>query len=166
MATVASVYNIERFIRDPNDFRNELASIKIVEEVARPKPIGKRVWASVEKDQEIVVEEMFDEALRRDEKQEKTWVVLVDGAPQAIHLIEKEAKTRGISITIVCDIIHVIEYLWKAAWCFFKKGDREAESWVNERFIAILEGKATTVAAGIFGAQRRSVNCQNQVEKQ
>ena len=149
MATVASVYNIERFVRDPSDFRNELASIKVVEEVVRPRPIAKRVWASVEKDQAVVMKEMFDEAQLRDEKRKKTWVVLVDGAPQAIHLIEEEAKSRGVSITIICDIIHVIEYLWKAAWCFFKKGDREAEVLVNERFIGILEGKATTVAAGI-----------------
>ena len=150
MATVASVYNIDRFVRSADDFRNELASIKVVvKEVERPKPIGKRVWASVEKDSEEVVKEMFDEALRRDEKREKTWVVLVDGAPQPIHLIEKEAKLRGISITIVCDIIHVIEYLWKAAWCFFEKGNREAEAWVSERFIAILEGKSAQVAAGI-----------------
>ena len=30
MATVASVYNIDRFVRSPEDFRNELASIKII----------------------------------------------------------------------------------------------------------------------------------------
>ncbi len=33
MATVASVYNIDRFIRNPEDFKNELASIKMVKEV-------------------------------------------------------------------------------------------------------------------------------------
>lgn len=149
MATVASVYNIERFIRSPDDFKNELSSIKIVDEVKRPKPIAKRVWASVEKSPEEVVKEMFSEGLRRDSEKKKTWVVLVDGAPSQISLIESEAKSHEIPIVVVCDIIHVIEYLWKAAWAFFKKGDREAESWVNERFIAILEGKSSNVAAGI-----------------
>ena len=149
MATVASVYNIERFIRSPDDFKNELATLKVVDEIKRPKPIAKRVWASVEKSSETVVKEMFEEGLRRDPENKKTWVVLVDGAPSQISLIEAEAKTRKIPIIIVCDIIHVIEYLWKAAWSFFKKGDREAENWVNERFIAILEGKASHVAAGI-----------------
>jgi hypothetical protein len=149
MATVASVYNIDRFVRDPNDFKNELASLKAVEDIPRPRPIAKRVWASVEKDSEQVVKEMFEEAKRRDGNQDKIWVALVDGAPHQISLIEAEAKSRGISITIVCDIIHVIEYLWKAAWCFFEKGNRDAEKWVNERFIQILEGKACQVAAGI-----------------
>jgi hypothetical protein len=149
MATVASVYNINGFVRSPEDFKKELASIKSVDEKPRPKPIAKRVWASVEKPAEEVVKGIFEEALRRDPKNEKTWVVLVDGAPSQIRLIESEAKSRGISITIVCDIIHVVEYLWKAAWAFFEKSERKAEEWVNERFIKILEGKSSEVAAGI-----------------
>lgn len=150
MATVASVYNIDPFIRSPEDFKNELASIKPVEDTTlRPKPIAKRVWASVEKSPEEVIQELFDEALHRDPLIEKTWVVLVDGAPSQIHRIEVEAKSRGINITIICDIIHVIEYLWKAAWAFFDKGDKKAEAWVNERFIKILEGHSSHVASGI-----------------
>lgn len=150
MATVASVYGIEPFFRKPDDFRKELASIKVVEEIPRPRPLAKRVWASVEKTQEEVVQEIFDEGVRRDPKLQKTWVALVDGDPRQIDRIESEAKARGISVTVVCDIIHVIEYLWKAAWSLFKKTDRKtAEKWVNERFIAILEGKSSTVAAGI-----------------
>lgn len=149
MATVASVYNIEPFIRTASDFKNELSSVKAVEEIERPKPIAKRVWASIEKSQEKVISEMFDEALRRDPEKNKTWVVLVDGAPAQINLIKHEAKSRGIKITIACDIIHVVEYLWKAAWAFFETGDRKAEAWVNERFISILEGKSSSVAAGI-----------------
>jgi hypothetical protein len=27
------------------------------------------------------------------------------------------------AVRIVCDFIHVLEYLWKAAWCFYEKGD-------------------------------------------
>lgn len=149
MATVASVYSVNRFVRSAEDFKKELASIKVVDEKTRPKPMAKRVWASVEKSPEAVAKGMFEEALRRDPKKKKTWVALVDGAPSQISRIESEAKAHGISITIVCDIIHVVEYLWKAAWAFFEKGDRTAEGWVNERFIKILEGKSSDVAAGI-----------------
>lgn len=157
MATVASVYNIERFVRTPNDFKEELSSIKLVKENPRPKPCAKRVWASVEKSPEEIIGEIFDEASRRDPDKKMQWIVLVDGAPCQIKLIEAEAKRREIFITMVCDIIHVIEYLWKAAWVFFKKGDRAAEEWVNERFISILEGKACHVAAGI----RRTATMRN-----
>ncbi len=149
MATVASVYNIEPWERSPADFQRELSGEDQAERTPRPKPLAKRVWASVEKEPEQIVKEMFAEALRRDPNKKKAWVVLVDGALKQISLIEEEAKRLGANVTIVCDIIHVIEYLWKAAWVFFAKGNPEAEAWVNERFIKILEGRASNVAAGI-----------------
>ena len=121
----------------------------VPEKVKKPKPIAKRVWASIKKPPEEVIQEMFAEGLRRDLDKQQTWVALVDGCPRQIERIKSQAKAQDISITIVCDIIHVIEYLWKAAWCFFETGDRAAEEWVNERFIAILEGKSSLVAGGI-----------------
>ena len=42
-----------------------------------------------------------------------------------------------------------MEYLWGAAWCFFTEGDPPAEAWVRDRTMAVLEGNATAVAAGI-----------------
>ena len=50
---------------------------------------------------------------------------------------------------IVCDFIHVLEYLWKAARSFFKAGDPDAEEWVADRALQILAGKTRAVAAGI-----------------
>ena len=57
--------------------------------------------------------------------------------------------TRGVDVTIVVDLVHVLEYLWAAAWCFFPEGDPAAEGWVRDRAIAVLDGKASTVAAAI-----------------
>ncbi len=149
MATVASVYSINQFVRSPEDFKNDLSYEKALEAFPRPKPLAKRVWASVEKSQEEVIAEMFEEGLRRDAIKEKTWVALVDGATSQIKRIKAQAKSRGLSVTIICDIIHVVEYLWKAAWVFFDKGDRKAEAWVDVRFMEILKGKSSHVAAGI-----------------
>jgi len=42
-----------------------------------------------------------------------------------------------------------MEYLWGAVWCFFAEGDAAAETWVRAKTLAILEGKARDVAAGI-----------------
>ncbi len=47
--------------------------------VVRPRPEHKRVWASVEKDAEEVIGDLFEEALRRDPEHRKRWVALVDG---------------------------------------------------------------------------------------
>lgn len=43
----------------------------------------------------------------------------------------------------------MLEYLWGAAWCFFTEADPAAEDWVHDRALAVLQGKATEVAAGI-----------------
>jgi len=43
----------------------------------------------------------------------------------------------------------VLEYLWKAAWSFFDKGEPAAEEWVAGQARKILHGKARQVAAGI-----------------
>ena len=51
-------------------------------------------------------------------------------------------------MTIVIDFIHVLEYLWKAAWCFHTEGDPAAEDWVRDQ-ARRPAGKASTVAAAI-----------------
>src|SRR6266581_3345345 len=57
--------------------------------------------------------------------------------------------TDDIPAVITGDFVHVLEYLWKAAWSFFETGDPGAEEWVADQAIKILEGKARQVAAGI-----------------
>ena len=47
------------------------------------------------------------------------------------------------------DFVHVLEYLWKAAWTFFYSGDRDAEAWVADRARTILTGRAVDAAATI-----------------
>jgi hypothetical protein len=42
----------------------------------------------------------------------------------------------------IVDIIHVIEYLWKAGRAFHPKSGPELEKWVQYRLLKILEGKA------------------------
>ena len=58
-------------------------------------------------------------------------------------------------MTIVCDVVHVLEYIWGAAWSFYREGDAEAEAWVKQRALGVLEGGASTVAAAI----RRKATC-------
>ena len=45
--------------------------------------------------------------------------------------------------------MHVIEYLWKAAWSFHKEGDPAAEAWVRRHASTVLDGGAKRVAATI-----------------
>ena len=148
MAQVASVYTIAPLVRTPEQIMTS-AQGRLAAAGERPRPEAKRVWASVEKEPAQVIREMFEEAERRDPKRRKRWVVLVDGNRTQRKLVQAEAARRGVEVEVVLDIVHVIEYVWGAAWCLFEKGDREAEAWVGERVVEILRGRARQVAAGI-----------------
>jgi hypothetical protein len=103
-----------------------------------------------------VIHSAFEEATRRDPQHQREWVVLVDGSLQQLEAMKAAAKKNKVSLTIVLDFIHVLEYLWKAAHCFFTPGDKEAEPWVMQRALRLLQGKVSNVAAGI----RRSATLQ------
>ena len=59
------------------------------------------------------------------------------------------AKKHNLNLTIVLDIIHVIEYLWKAAFVFYSQTSTQAEAWESKRLQLILEGKSSSVAPGM-----------------
>jgi hypothetical protein len=132
----------------------------------RPPIRNKRVWASVERETGSVIEAAFEDALRRDPAQRRPWVVLVDGFPYQLKIIEKIKKRLKVKATVIMDFIHVLEYLWMAAWCFFDKGDSAVEDWVAARAVKILEGKCNQVAKGIrISATRRKLERRDNVDK-
>ena len=157
MATVASVYTIERHERTPEQIVSGLGTVREVTESSRPKPESKRVWASIAKERSKVIEELFDEAQARDPEGKKEWIVLLDGDEKQRGDVEKEAGRRGIKVTLILDIIHVLEYLWKASYAFKEEGSKEAEAWASEHLLEILQGRCSQVAAEI----RQSANLQN-----
>jgi hypothetical protein len=146
LAEVGAVYDVTPVPRSPNDV---LASKHGDDPPPAPRAHAKWVTASVVEDAADVVGRVFDEADRRDPNHERQWVALVDGNKHQIDCIEAQAKKRKVSVTIVVDLIHVLEYLWAAVWCFFAEGDPAAEHWVRDRALAVLEGNAREVAAGI-----------------
>jgi hypothetical protein len=146
MATVASVYTINPFVRTPQQVVNPSDEEK---KTKRPRPMGKRVWASLTKQPEQVILEAFDEALHRAPNRQKRFCALVDGNKTQLSLLKKFAKLHNLELTIILDIIHVIEYLWKAAFTFYSNTSKQAEDWVSRRLQMILEGKSSSVAAGM-----------------
>ena len=59
MATVAAVYTVAPFVRSPEEFLQSLMpqSPGAKTRVVRPRPVAKRVWASLEREPEEVVAE-------------------------------------------------------------------------------------------------------------
>jgi hypothetical protein len=95
------------------------------------------------------VSDVFDQAERRDPGHTRTWIALVDGDNYQIALFQDQAARRGIKVTIVIDFIHVLEYLWKAGWCFHQPRDPAIEDWVRTQALDILNGRTAQVTARI-----------------
>jgi hypothetical protein len=146
MASVATVYDIEAHVRSPEMIMglcpDEGKSV-------RPRANNKRVWASVEREPENVIQDMFQKALRRDPERKRPWAILVDGGEKQLDLILDFIGQYRPDIILILDFIHVLEYLWKAAYGFHAVGSVEAENWLAERALRILRGAAAVVADGL-----------------
>ena len=157
MATVAAVYTIAPFVRTPEELIGPGSSSRAG--APRPRPEQKRVWASIEKTPEELIEELLQEARYRDPTDEKIWVALVDGNKSQIRILRCKAKKNGLDLTIIVDLIHVIEYLWDAGRAFHPASGPELESWVEHRLLEILRGNAGLVAGGMRrSATRRTLS--------
>ena len=147
MAEVGAVYTVAPQARTPEQVMARSGEDDAAAKA--PKAANKWLIASVVDDAKEVIADVFEEASRRDPDKACDWVALVDGNCHQIDRIESEAKARGIEVPIVVDLVHVLEYLWKAAWSFHAEGDPAAEEWVQDQALEVLRGKATIVAAAI-----------------
>ena len=160
MAELACVYDAAPVPRTPEEVistpaqkrrkkKAQARKPKQKQKPREPQARGKWLTASVTDDIPAVIAAAFDEAERRDPQYKREWVVLIDGNNAQIEAVTAEAARRGVTVTIVIDFIHVLEYLRKAAWSFFDKGEPAAEEWVAAQARKILHSKSAQVAAGI-----------------
>lgn len=145
MAELACVYDIEPLGRTPTQVMAGNDDVR----ATRPGARGKWLTASIVDDAAEVIGTAFTEAHRRDPDHRRTWIALVDGNNHQIETIGAEADKHRVTMPIVIDFIHVVEYVWTAAWSFFDKGDPAAEQWVAAQLTKILEDNPRRVAAGI-----------------
>ena len=156
IATLGTVYDAEPAPRTIDDIIADPAGHAEAgaEKERRPGPKARSKWlcGSVNDTAEQVVTAVFDQAQARDPDHRRTWVVLVDGARHQLDLIHAEAARRNVTVHIVIDIIHVLEYLWDAAHCLHPAGDRAAEAWVAGHARTVLAGASEQAAASITAA--------------
>ena len=136
MAEVVAVFDVATGVRGVDDI------LPAEGYQPRPGPVtsGKWLAASVEREATDMIAWMVSEAHRRDPTQERDWFAVVDGNAHQIDRITAEAERLGKPITIIVDIVHVLEYVWGAAWCLYPKGDQAAETWVRDLTRRILAG--------------------------
>lgn len=63
---------------------------------------------------------------------------------------------------MVQDFVHVLEYLWKAAYALHPESPEEREGWVMGRASAVLDGRVQDVAVGLRRAATRKQLSQGQ----
>ncbi|MFF4667894.1 hypothetical protein [Streptomyces sp. NPDC001282] len=111
---------------------------------------AKWLTASVDRDAAAVIAAAFGQADARDPAHRRCRMVLVDGDRHQIEPVEAEAARRKVTIHLIVDLIHVIEYLWKASWCFHAKDNPAAEDWGRaEHALALLHGRCAEATTRI-----------------
>ena len=153
MATVGAVYTVDRYVRTPQEVVAALFRDAREKSKDRPRPQHKRMWASLPQDDGSAsgMEAVFiwlDWELRlRNPGREKEAVYLCDGQEtlwQAVH--NALPSTNAVQIL---DLLHVTPRLWKAAHVFHAEKSQEAEQFVRQRLLRVLQGKAAGVLRGL-----------------
>jgi len=155
MATVAAVFTRAPWVRTPQQVMESLFPTgrqTPKDAPAPPRPENKRVWASLLKGKTAVIQEVAEEMSRRDPSASKTRVALTDGE-RALQI----RVDRNLNVTLILDLMHVLEKLWKAAYIFHAEGSLEAELWVMHRTLRILSGEVGQVVKGL----RQSITKRN-----
>jgi hypothetical protein len=165
MATVATVFTRAPWVRTPQQVIESLfptGGRTSCDVPTPPRPENKRVWASLLKGKTAVIQEVAEEMDRRDPSRSLTRLALTDGE-RALQI----RVDQKLDVTLILDLIHVLEKLWKAAHVFHAEGSLDADLWVLDRALRILFGEVGQVVKGIrqsitkrglSGAKRKSLN--------
>ena len=146
MATVATVFTRAPWVRTPQQVLESLfpTSRRTSGKSMPPRPENKRVWASLLKGKTAVIREVAEEMDRRDRSRSLTRVALTDGE----RALQIRVKLK-LNVTLILDLMHVLEKLWKAAYVLHAEGSLEADLWVLDRTLRILFGEVGQVVKGI-----------------
>jgi hypothetical protein len=99
----------------------------------------------------------------KDGNKDKPLAYLSDGQEALWEARREWLPARGVDIL---DLLHVTPRLWKAAHVFHREGSPEAEAFVRERVLRVLQGKASGVIRGLrematkhelTGAKKRTI---------
>jgi hypothetical protein len=152
MATVATVYTVDRYRRTPEEVVAALFRDAPEPARTRPQPQHKEVWASLPPDERpgsgiaTAFAWMIGEWYLRGRGRDKPLVFLADGQEALWEARRDWLPERAVNIL---DLLHVTPRLWQAAHVLHKEGSQEAENFVRERLLRVLQGKAAGVVRGL-----------------
>lgn len=146
MATVAAVHSQPPILRTPNEVIDSLFQTDTpLERPKRPKPNRKRVWASLTASKDTFITDVKAEMTRRDPEHQRTWVILTDGE----RALQQRVIRSFENVTLILDVLHALDKLWKVAHALHPEGSPEAEQFVRQRAERILCGMVSQVVKGL-----------------
>lgn len=148
-ALVGVSYSIDQHERTAEDVVSNLFQDQAAkpenEKRPIPRPCNKLVTVSLEKPKETVMEFIVKDVTERSKETKREMVCVLDGA-RSLWLKCRKLFPQAI---FVLDIIHVLEYLWVAAYVYHKEGSVEAQHWVRDHLLMILTGRTGQVIKGL-----------------
>ncbi len=146
MPTVAAVHSQPPNVRTPAEVIDSLfGTDPAAERPKRPKPSHKRVWASLTSTKDAFISDVKTEMTRRDPKHQRTWVIVTDGE----RALQRRVINSFENVTLVLDLLHVLDKLWKVAHALHPEGSPEAEAFTRQRTERILCGMTGQVVKGL-----------------
>ena len=112
-----------------------------------PKAQNIRRLASLERSKTEVLKVIVQDAKARDAQHKRPWVIVMDGALALWAVVATVLK--GIESVGILDIIHVLEYLWKAGNVLHGEGTAETQRWVYNHLLSLLRGHVGRVIGGL-----------------
>ena len=147
MATVAAVYSQAPCVRTPEEVLDSLFASPDApaRRQRRPRPAAKRVWASLTADKDSFIADVRAEMVRRDPRHRRTWVMVTDGE----RALQRRVANTFKGVTLVLDLLHAMDKLWKVAYVFNPEGSPGAVAFVRDRAERILTGQVSQVVKGL-----------------
>lgn len=150
-AIATALYTIDPYIRTPQEVLNALFK-KGPPAAERPAPRHKQIFASL-RGKQHALKRLATWVQRREGEHICQRVALTDGAEP----LQKQMLVCLPGFPLVLDIIHAVEYLWKAGTALYGETDPYRTQWVEaqtlqllsshtEQVIHLLEDKANSLA--------------------
>src|SRR6266705_455752 len=156
MAIVGAVYTVDRYVRTAEEVVATLFDDdKDRPQAPRPQPCHKQTMASlaytdatgthsgIEKTYTWMLEEIW----ARNRGFGKEMVHLCDGQETLWEARDRQLPRRNTAD--ILDLLHVTPRLWQAAHVFHPEKSKQAEQFVRERVLKVLQGKGDLVVRGL-----------------
>ena len=146
MATVAAVHSQPPIVRTPEG--GDRQPVRHRHPGRAPEAARSRAtsgYGQASPPQGHVHRDVKAEMTRRDPQHERTWVIVTDGE----RALQRRVIKTFENVTLVLDLLHALDKLWKVAHALHPEGSREAEAFVRQRTERILCGMVSQVVKGL-----------------